>query len=169
MALRRKPAVPESLEAVDAPDPAVFDPSFGEFVTIVAPGGDPIVLAAVTKLDPSTAAAAVALGTLRAETNPEAFDGMNTEVFVGGQAAFAADYVEITGRRSLIIFLLMLVFQHQKTDVIEASPAGTGAAATARSADQPGEAIEARCPLGPSPPVRGAVLYPGFPPPTQAR
>jgi len=97
MALRMMSAVPESLEAVDASDSAVFDRSFGEFVTIVAPGGDLIVLAAVTKLDPSKATAAVALGTLRAETIPETFDGKNAEAFVGRQAAFAADYCELPG------------------------------------------------------------------------
>jgi len=84
------------------------DPAFGEITTILAPGGDLIVLDAVTKLDPSTEEAAVTLATLRTETIPAIFGGVESQVYVTGQAAFTADYVEIIDSRSPLIFLLVL-------------------------------------------------------------
>ncbi|MBU1226457.1 MAG: MMPL family transporter [Actinobacteria bacterium] len=85
-----------------------LDPAYGEVTTSVAPGGDLIVLDAVGKLDPSTGEAAAALATLRTETIPAAFAGVDAGVFVAGQAAFTADYVEVLDGRSPIIFVLVL-------------------------------------------------------------
>ncbi len=84
------------------------DPAYGEIATIVAPGGDLIVLDAVSKLDPSTEEAAAALATLRNETIPAAFTGVEAGVYVTGQAAFTADYVDVLDTRSPIIFVLVL-------------------------------------------------------------
>ena len=104
----------------DASDPAVLtaverlrslllsDPAYGEINTIVAPSGDLVVLDAVAKLDPSTSEASTALQVLRAETIPTVFAGVDAEVFVGGLAASTADYVEVLGSRSPIIFMLVL-------------------------------------------------------------
>jgi RND superfamily putative drug exporter len=104
----------------DASDPLVLaatdslrsqllgDPAYGEITTIVAPSGDLIVLDAVAKLDPSTAEATAALRTLRNEAIPGAFADVDAAAFVGGQAAFTADYVEILDSRSPIIFVLVL-------------------------------------------------------------
>jgi RND superfamily putative drug exporter len=84
------------------------DPAYGEIATLVAPAGDLVVLDAVSKLDPSTDDAAAALTALRTEAIPAVFAGVPAEVFVGGQAAFTADYVEIIDDRSPLIFLLVL-------------------------------------------------------------
>ena len=104
----------------DAADPAVLtaaaeltalleiDPAYGEIATLVAPAGNLVVLDAVSKLDPSTDAAAAALAALRTETIPAVFAGVPAEVLVGGQAAFTADYVEIIDSRSPLIFVLVL-------------------------------------------------------------
>lgn len=104
----------------DASDPVVMeaaerlrsllllDPAYGEVNTSVAPSGDLIVLDAVAKLDPSTTEASAALRALRTATIPAVFAGVDAEVFVGGQAAFTADYVEIIGSRSPLIFVLVL-------------------------------------------------------------
>jgi len=100
------PGVMAAVEALDAT--MALDPAYGEITTIVAPGGDLIVLDAVSKLDPSTREAAAALATLRTETIPSAFAGVDAEVFVSGQAAFTADFVEVINGYSPIIFLLVL-------------------------------------------------------------
>jgi len=100
------PGVLAAVEALGAT--MALDPAYGEITTIVAPGGDLIVLDAVSKLDPSTGEAAAALATLRTETIPSAFAGVDAEVFVSGQAAFTADYVEVLNGYSPIIFLLVL-------------------------------------------------------------
>jgi RND superfamily putative drug exporter len=96
------------------------DPVYGAIEWYEAPTGDLLVLDAVTKLDPSSEAARDALVTLRTETIPGAFAGIDARVLVAGDTASVADYTQVLSDRTpwilafvlgLSFVLLMIVFR----------------------------------------------------------
>jgi len=84
------------------------DADYGEVETVVSPDGAIVVVDAITKLDPSTMEARRAVEALRTDTIPAAFDGIDTEVLVDGEAAWTADYVAELNRRTPVIFAFVL-------------------------------------------------------------
>jgi RND superfamily putative drug exporter len=87
-------------------------PEYGDVAVRVAPGGDLLVLEAVSKLDPSSAEGEAALRELRAEVIPAAFAGTDVPVYVTGDAAFIADYSDVLSARTpfIVAFVLGLSF-----------------------------------------------------------
>jgi RND superfamily putative drug exporter len=83
------------------------DPAYGNVTTAISPDGAIVVIDAVTKLDPSTAAARDAVATLRGETIPAAF-GTDAGVYVTSDAAWTTDYVEVINSRMPLIFTFVL-------------------------------------------------------------
>jgi RND superfamily putative drug exporter len=88
------------------------DPAYGEVTTRVGAANDLLVLDAVFKLDPSTTEAKQALVDLRGVLIPSAFAGIDAEVVVTGNVAYAFDYAHVIGSRSpvIIVFVLSLSF-----------------------------------------------------------
>jgi RND superfamily putative drug exporter len=123
---------PIVVDAPDVSDPAIrraaaaltsvleADPVYGAVEVHTAPTGDLLVLDVVTKLDPSSAAARTALDTLRTDTVPAVFSGVDARVLVGGEAASAVDYNAVLSARTpwilgfvlgVSFLLLMIVFR----------------------------------------------------------
>ncbi len=123
---------PIVVDAPDVSDPAIreaaatlvgaleADPVYGAVEVHTAPTGDLLVLDAVTKLDPSSGEARAALETLRTDTIPDAFAGVDARVLVAGDTASMADYTEVLSDRTpwilafvlgLSFVLLMIVFR----------------------------------------------------------
>ncbi len=84
------------------------DARYGEIVATVSDDGEIVLIEAVTKLDPSTEQGRNAAASLRAETIPATFAGVDAEVLVTGVAAGTADYVEIINSRTPYIFMFVL-------------------------------------------------------------
>jgi len=113
-------ADPPTVEAVDRLVVRLdADPVYGDVTITPSPDGAITVVDAVTKVDPSTLEARDAVAALRTQIIPETF-GDNADVFVGGDAAWTADYVGVINSRTPIIFafvlglsfiVLMLVFR----------------------------------------------------------
>ena len=84
------------------------DATYGEVTTTPSPDGEVMLIEAVTKLDPSTTEARDAVATLRAEIIPSSFAGTGAAVYVTGDAAWTADYVDLLNSRTPTIFVFVL-------------------------------------------------------------
>lgn len=115
--------IEETRIVVDAPDvsePAVVaaiarlrdalsgDDAFGASNVAVAERGDLAVVSVPINADPSSDAAFDALARLRTAHIPDAFDGVQAEVFVGGETAGNDDYFGLIKQYTPIVFSFVL-------------------------------------------------------------
>jgi RND superfamily putative drug exporter len=84
------------------------DAAYGEVTATPSPDGEILLVEAVTKLDPSTQEARVAVTDLRSATIPSVFGGVDADVLVTGDAAWTADYVGVLDSRTPTIFVFVL-------------------------------------------------------------
>jgi RND superfamily putative drug exporter len=84
------------------------DPLYGDITVTPSPDGAIVVVDAVTKTDPSTDEARLAVETLRTETLPALFDGTGAEALVTGDAAWTTDYVGVIDTTTPVIFVFVL-------------------------------------------------------------
>jgi RND superfamily putative drug exporter len=84
------------------------DAAYGDVTVTPSLDGEVVLIDAVTKIDPSTTEARTAVATLRNDTIPAAFGAAAVDVYVTGQAAWTADYVEVVDSRTPVIFVFVL-------------------------------------------------------------
>ena len=100
------PDVADGIERLTASLEA--DDAYGSVQATPVPGGELVLLEATTLVDPSTSEGRAAIDRLRTEQIPAAFEGVDAEVLVGGDAAFMTDYVDVITSRTPLIFGVVL-------------------------------------------------------------
>ena len=111
---------PIAIESDDVTSPAVTeatatlvaaleaDPAYADVVAMPVPDEGLVVVQSNALLDPSTDQAQDAVRRLRDEIVPAAFDGTGATVYVGGDAAFVTDFVDLVNGRTPAVFAFVL-------------------------------------------------------------
>ncbi len=84
------------------------DDLFGPSQVRPAENGDTAVVTAPVNADPQSEAATSSIDRIRDDLVPQAFDGVDAEVLVGGDTAFNADFFDLTDTYTPIVFIFVL-------------------------------------------------------------
>jgi putative drug exporter of the RND superfamily len=84
------------------------DPMFGPARVQISEGDKAALISAPLTVDPSSDAATVTIERVRENYVPTAFDGVGTEVLVGGETAFSKDFFDLADQYTPIVFAFVL-------------------------------------------------------------
>ena len=93
----------ESLQASLASDDL-----FGPSQVLPGENGDTALITAPVNADPQSEVATSSIDRIRDDLVPQAFDGVDAEVLVGGDTAFNADFFDLTDTYTPIVFIFVL-------------------------------------------------------------